>query len=319
VAANSTTVVVCAAAKSGANLAEKVSRPGRCGLLAPAHPPGASRCWDHPPLVDLRALAFARPTHRPSCPKAWRAMPMLATVSGCPAPQPMAPLPVARQRCPFEPVLSANRPPFPKLDPAPVARTSIPAPFTLTRLPVPSFRWRLRTEWFLGSSWGAPVASAGASLPVAPGKPVTRCTEAAPPLAAPVARCSSLWCVASCPTRSRLRLVNRSRFPPRSARRRRSEDSVIRSRLACAPRYVGYLRGWITPGQGVFLNPQGYPRTFSSIPRNLLVVHRSFTGMSPDLRPRRSDFVDGTTAFGVEWQPMNRFTARHLATRAIIT
>jgi hypothetical protein len=60
-------------------------------------------------------------------------------------------------------------------------------------------RWRLRTEWFLGSSWGAPVASAGASLPVAPGKPVTRCTEAAPLLAAPVARCSSLQSVASRP------------------------------------------------------------------------------------------------------------------------
>ena len=30
--------------------------------------------------------------------------------------------------------------------------------------------WRLRTEWFLGSSWGAPVASAGASLPVATGR-----------------------------------------------------------------------------------------------------------------------------------------------------
>ncbi len=39
---------------------------------------------------------------------------------------------------------------------------------------------------------GCPTASAGASLPVAPGKPVTRCLEAAPPLVAPVARCSSL-------------------------------------------------------------------------------------------------------------------------------
>ena len=70
-------------------------------------------------------------------------------------------------------------------------------------------RWRLRTEWFLGSSWGAPVASAGASLPVAPGKPVTRCTEAAPPLAAPVARCSSLRSV---PLRSPLRLPGARRF-----------------------------------------------------------------------------------------------------------
>jgi hypothetical protein len=41
--------------------------------------------------------------------------------------------------------------------------------------------------------------------------------------------------------------------------------------------------------------------------------------MSPDLRPHWSDFVDGTAAFGVEWQPMTRFTSRHLVTIAIIT
>ena len=40
--------------------------------------PGLPERWDDPPLVDLRALAFARPTHRPSCPKAWRAMPVVA-------------------------------------------------------------------------------------------------------------------------------------------------------------------------------------------------------------------------------------------------
>lgn len=96
------------------------------------------------------------------------------------------------------------------------------------------------------------------------------------------------------PRRSRLRLVNRSRFPLCSARRLRSEDSVIQFRLACAPRYVAYLRERITPGQGVFLNPQGYPRTFSSIPRNVRVVHRSCTGMSPDPRALSSGFVDGS-------------------------
>ena len=152
-----------------------------------------------------------------------------------------------------------------------------------------------------------------------PRLPGARRFGAAPPLAAPVARCSSLRSVASRPVRSRLRLVDSSRFPLPSARRLRSEDSVIQPRLACAPRYVAYLREGITPGQGVFLNPQGYPRTFSSIPRNLHVVHRSCTGMSPDLRPLGSDFVDGTAAFGVEWQPMTRFTSRHLATIAIIT
>jgi hypothetical protein len=174
----------------------------------------------------------------------------------------------------------------------------------------------------LGCSWGAPVASAGASLPVAPGKPVARCLEAlprcsplrlpgarrcgaAPPLAAPVARCSSLRSVASRPVRSRLRLVNQSRFPLPSARRLRSEDPVIRFRLACAPRYVAYLRERITPGQGVFLNPQGYPRTFSSIPRNVRVFHRSCTGMSPDPRALSSGFVDGSRAIrlnGRRWR-----------------
>ena len=88
-------------------------------------------------------------------------------------------------------------------------------------------------------------------------------------------------------------------FSPCSARRFRSEDSVIQFRLACAPRYVAYIRGPITPGQGVFSNPQGYPRKFPSIPRNTGVVHRSCTGKSPDLRPTGSDFVDGTAAFGL--------------------
>jgi len=41
--------------------------------------PGLPERWDDPPLVDLRALAFARPTHRPSCPKARRAMPMFGS------------------------------------------------------------------------------------------------------------------------------------------------------------------------------------------------------------------------------------------------
>ena len=201
-----------------------------------------------------------------------------------PGPLPMAPPPVTRRRCRSEPVLSANRPPFPKLDPAPVARTSVLAPFTLTRLPVSSFdgasepkgpRVQLGCPRGLGRCLAARgPRQAGGSVP----------RSVAPLLAAPVARCSSLRSVASRPVRSRLRLVDSSRFPLPSARRLRSEDSVIQPRLACAPRYVGYLRGRITAGQGVFLNPQGYPRTFSSIPRNLLVFHCSCTGMSPDRR-----------------------------------
>ena len=203
-------------------------------------------------------------------------------VSGCPAPLPLAPPPVARRRCRLESVLSANRPPFPKLDPAPVARTSVLAPFTLTRLPVPSLGGASepkgpRVQLGCPRGLGRCLAARG---PRQAGGPWPR--SCARPLAAPVARCSSLRSVASRPVRSRLRLVNQSRFPLPSARRLRSEDSVIQFRLACAPRYVAYLRERITPGQGVFLNPQGYPRTFSSIPRFLHFVHRSCTGMSPD-------------------------------------
>jgi len=92
-------------------------------------------------------------------------------VSGCPAPLPLAPPPVARRRCRLEPVLSANRPPFSKLDPAPVARTSVLAPFTLTRLPVPSLRWRLRTE---GSSGAVGVPPWPRPVPRCPWPPASR-------------------------------------------------------------------------------------------------------------------------------------------------
>jgi hypothetical protein len=223
----------------------------------------------------------------------------------------MAPPPVTRQRCHSEPVLSANRPPFPKLDPAPVARTSVLAPFTLTRLPVPSFRWRLRTEGSSGAvgvpPWPRPVPRCpwppasrwlGASkrCPAArrSGCPVLVAGGAAPPLAAPVARCSSLRSVASRPVRSRLRLVNQSRFPLPSARRLRSEDPVIRFRLACAPRYVAYLRERITPGQGVFLNPQGYPLNFFFNPQKCSsrppFMHRDVPKSTGSSR----GFVDGS-------------------------
>ena len=276
-----------------------MSRPGRCGWLAPAHPPGASRKVGRSTTGRSSGVSLRSTYTSPVVPEGMAGDARCGPVSGCPAPLPLAPPPVARRRCRLESVLSANRPPFPKLDPAPVARTSVLAPFTLTRLPVPSLGGASDRR-VLGCSWGAPVASAGASLPVASGKPAARGLEAlplrspprlpgarrfraAPPLAAPVARCSSLRSVASRPVRSRLRLVDQSRFPLPSARRLRSEDSVISPRLACAPRYVGYLRERITAGQGVFLNPQGYPRTFSSIPRNLLFFHRSCTGMSPDL------------------------------------
>jgi len=227
-------------------------------------------------------------------------MPMLAPNRRLPGGSlPMAPLPVARQRCLFEPVLSANRPPFPKLDPAPVARTSVLAPFTLTRLPVPSFGGASEPNGSSGAvgvpPWPRPVPRCPWP-PAEAGNSVHRSCSSARRPGCPVLVASERGFT---PRRSRLRLVNRSRFPPRSARRRCSEDSVIRFRLACAPRYVGYIRECIIPGQGVFSNPQGYPRTFSSIPRIFSVVHRSCTGMSPDLRLAGSDFVDGSAVVGL--------------------
>jgi hypothetical protein len=138
----------------------------------------------------------------------------------------MAPPPVTRQRRRLEPVWSVARPPFPRLDPSPVARPEVLAPFTLTRLPVPTpvappnrrssgavgvlpwFRPVPRCPWPPASrQLGAPKR---ACPPVVAGKPATRCFEAclsardprqaggsvlrsgAPPLAAPVARVSSL-------------------------------------------------------------------------------------------------------------------------------
>ena len=121
-------------------------------------------------------------------------------VSGCPAPFPLAPPPVARRRCRLESVLSANRPPFPKLDPAPVARISVLAPFTLTRLPVPSLGGASRPKGprvQLGCPRGLGRRLAARGLRQA-GGPWPR--SVAPPLAAPVARCSSLR---SCPSARR--------------------------------------------------------------------------------------------------------------------
>src|SRR4051794_29135639 len=296
-------------------MAGKMSRPGRCGLLSPAHPPGASRKVGRSTTGRSSGVSLRSTYTSPVVPEGMAGDARCGPVSGCPVPLPLAPPPVARRRCHPESVLSANRPPFPKLDSAPVARTSVLAPFTLTRLPVPTSDWRLRTEWFRGSSWGAPWTRPVPRCPWPPASrrlgasklvlirsphrlPGARRFCAAPPLAAPVARCSSLRSVASRPVRSRLRRVDSSRFPLPSARRLRSEDSVIQPRLACAPRYVAYLREPETPGQGVFSNPQGYPRTFSPIPRNLVFVHCSYTGMPPAVPSKSSPSLTDPPPYG---------------------
>jgi len=75
-------------------------------------------------------------------------------------------------------------------------------------------------------------------------------------------------------------LVERTRERSASLRRAVLSDPVVRSRSACAFRYVHHCREWETPGQEVFSNPQGYPLNFSGIPRNSSLVHRSCTGAS---------------------------------------
>ena len=84
--------------------------------------------------------------------------------------------------------------------------------------------------------------------------------------------------VASCPVPEPLHLVDRTRRHPPPTRRSVSDDPVVRSRLACAFRYVQHSREHETPGQEAFLNPQGYPPNFPAIPRISPIVHREFTG-----------------------------------------
>jgi hypothetical protein len=50
----------------------------------PLRCPGQLKGTNHPPMVDLLALASRSTSHRPSCPKAWRAMPLFGPVPGCP-------------------------------------------------------------------------------------------------------------------------------------------------------------------------------------------------------------------------------------------
>ena len=153
----------------------------------------------------------------------------------------------------------------------------------------------------------------GASLPVATGKPVTRCRSSrAPmpeavlallrsPLRLPGARRFGAWLLAppeSPPPREP------EPFSPRSARRRRSEDSVSRPRLACAPRYGGYLRECNNPrSRGIFESPGLSPKLFRQSPEIFHVVHRSCTGISPDLRlgQRRRTSLTDAAVVRVEW------------------
>jgi hypothetical protein len=173
-------------------LLRRLGHPVPVGVRSPG--------WDDPPLVDLRALAFARPTHRPSCPKARRAMPMFGSGRRLPGSAAFGAIAGRPETVPLRAGLVGEPTSVPEAGPCSGCPDQRPGAVHADPVARALAWWRLRTEWFLGSSWGAPVASARclAARGHRP-KPTTRCTEAAPPLAAPVARCSSLQSVASRP------------------------------------------------------------------------------------------------------------------------
>jgi hypothetical protein len=89
-------------------------------LRRTAAPAGAAQRENHPPMVDLLALASRSTSHRPSCPKAWRAMPRCRPGLRLPGPLPSrcshaapdrseAPLRRREDRCSAEPVGVARR------------------------------------------------------------------------------------------------------------------------------------------------------------------------------------------------------------------
>ncbi len=67
---------------------EQKNSPGCRSQREPAQPPGLPKGWSDPPPIDLRALAFARSSHRPSCSRARRAMPVFGRRLGRPNPLP---------------------------------------------------------------------------------------------------------------------------------------------------------------------------------------------------------------------------------------
>jgi len=208
----------------------------------------------------------------------------------------LARLPVSQPRCRLTPPPVARRrcPPF-RWFGCPILLRGVGP---LVRLPDPSTRGAVhadpvsrayaggvcRTSDF-GRSWGASgpwfdcfvargLRQAGDSVPRSwsfrsplrlPGARRFKLRSSARRSGCPALVASDL--AASRPDRNRSRLVSRARFPPDSPRRLPPKDSLSRPRLACALRYGAYLRERETPGQEVFLNPQGYPRNFSSIPR----------------------------------------------------
>lgn len=189
--------------------------------------------------------------------------------SSCSGVAPGSPVAVPpRPRCP------ANRTPLPESRPGlPASRLRrLSTPFTLTRLPVPSdgdAAGRRRREQL-----GCPLGLG----------PVTLCPW--PPVARRLGTQSEWFLAPSGPASASWTEPVIELGSPEGVR---VLDPVSRPRLACAARYESYSRERETPGQGVFLNPQGYPPNFSSIPRNWSVVHLPYTTSCTALSPARRE------------------------------
>ena len=232
---------------------ETANRPGGAAAEAAA-PPGAAQVRDHPPLVDLRALAFARPKHRPSwadrsvdrgprIAPPWRAMPALSarlrvTPLRCRhGPAPRRPGQVRTER--HQPV---------KISPGHIPREGSPRP----RPPTGLLRPANRTDQTSRAAPDPTLRRTGRSNRGDVMEVVVSCTDSA---FAPV-------------------VGTRSPPPPEGFGRAGS-----RLGWRCARRYGGHLGDGITAGQGVLSNSQGCPRNFPVTHRNRPFVHRSCTAM----------------------------------------
>ena len=150
--------------------------------------------------------------------------------------------------------------------------------------PVPGCPVRFRNHYAVHADPGKPVPSVSASWKPRPRRSVGVTSDASAPdhpSVVPGKPCTrsgvAVWRIA--PPEPAFTSWTEPGFPLPSTLRLRSADSVSQPRSACAVRYVAYLRERETPGQGVLLNPQGYPPNFLFTHKKYCVhpplVHRS--------------------------------------------
>ena len=213
----------------------------------------------YPPSVDLWALAFARPSHRPSRRKRRGGRcPFSEPITGCPDFDPTSPFhadPVTRV-----------------IDPGagePLPRSQLGWP----RRPQPPPQLRCPGHPRPGClAAAARLLERPQQVSVVDGSPPTRSDPAPSQLPAPDADPSLLrFPEARLEVAGKYVSVFRTRCASLAPAPGRSPIRV--PRLACALRNVDQLRPQKTPGQGVFSKSQGYPRKFLVLPRISPVVH----------------------------------------------